>query len=81
MLATPCGPTVKADKGCNLSPRCVSCHLPKCKDEYLNGLVTIQAERTREMVAGLYQLEWPVYTIADRLGVCERTVIRLSEES
>lgn len=78
-LDAPC--SVKADKGCNLAPRCVTCHLPKCKDEYLNGLVTIQAERTREMVAGLYQLEWPVYTIADRLNLTRRTVYRVLEES
>jgi hypothetical protein len=83
---THCGPTVKEDKGCKrkgrrISERCVDCHLETCLEETPGGIGTLQAERIREMVAGLRQLEWPVGKIADRLRLHPRTVFRILEGS
>ena len=77
-LAVRSGPYAKADRGCKgVSDRCIDCHLEICREEVSGGMATIRAERTRILVLGLHQMEWPVGTIASTLKVTKRTVHRM----
>ena len=66
------------DDGCEVSPSCLRCPLPRCKYDdpgWLNRLV--REQRDRRILRVWLEAGTPVDDLARRFGVSERTVFRI----
>ena len=66
------------DEGCELSPSCLRCHLPRCKyDVPRDGREEHRRERDRLLIEARYREGLPVGEVARKFGLSQRTVYRI----
>jgi DNA-binding NarL/FixJ family response regulator len=64
------------DQGCELSPSCLNCPLPKCVEEEPRGQQRLRMEARKRRMAELRRRGQSVKEIAGLFGVSKRTVQR-----
>jgi DNA-binding CsgD family transcriptional regulator len=67
------------DEGCELSPSCLNCPLPKCVEDEPRGQQRLRMEARRRRTAELRRRGQSVKEIAGLFGVSRRTVQRALE--
>jgi DNA-binding CsgD family transcriptional regulator len=67
------------DQGCELSPSCLNCPLPKCVEEEPRGQQRLRMEARKRRMAELRRRGQSVKEIAGLFGVSRRTVQRTLE--
>lgn len=69
------------DDGCEVSPSCLDCPLPRCRYEEPGGLRgMINGYRDRQIVESRLNGE-PVETLAERHGLSRRTIFRILDNN
>jgi DNA-binding CsgD family transcriptional regulator len=67
------------DQGCELSPSCLNCTLPKCVEDEPRGQQRLRMEARKRRMAELRRRGQSVKEIAGLFGVSKRTVQRALE--
>jgi len=65
------------DDGCDVSPSCLDCPLPRCRYEEPGGLRALLNEQRDRQIIQLREKGMPVAELADYFGVSRRTVFRV----
>ena len=65
------------DDGCNISPTCLDCPLPRCRYEEPGGLRSLLNEHRDRQIIQLRLKGVPVDALADHFGISRRTVFRV----
>ncbi len=65
------------DNGCDVSPTCLACPLPRCRYEEPGGLRALLNKTRDEQIVGQRASGVPVAELAARFGVSRRTVFRV----
>ncbi len=65
------------DSGCDVSPNCLACPLPRCRYEEPGGLRALLNKTRDEQIVTQRATGVPVAEIATRFGVSRRTVFRV----
>ncbi|HEY5639074.1 MAG TPA: hypothetical protein VIW01_03410 [Dehalococcoidia bacterium] len=65
------------DNGCDVSPSCLTCPLPRCRYEEPGGLRALLNKTRDEQIAAQRAIGVPVTELALRFGVSRRTVFRV----
>ena len=67
------------DQGCELSPSCLNCPLPKCVEDEPRGQQRLRMAARKRRMAELRRMGKSVKEIAGLFGVSKRTVQRALE--
>lgn len=67
---------VHRDRGCNLSPACLECHLPRCPDDRPYGKADMRKSSRSVEMFKLRKQGWLIREIAAHFNVVDRTVYR-----
>jgi len=65
------------DNGCDVSPTCLACPLPRCRYEEPGGLRALLNKTRDEQIVSQRASGVPVAELATRFGVSRRTVFRV----
>ena len=65
------------DNGCDVSPSCLTCPLPRCRYEEPGGLRALLNKTRDEQIVAQRATGVPVAELATRFGVSRRTVFRV----
>ncbi len=65
------------DDGCDVSPTCLTCPLPRCRYEEPGGLRALLNKTRDEQIVARRSDGVPVAELATRFGVSRRTVFRV----
>ncbi len=65
------------DNGCDVSPSCLTCPLPRCRYEEPGGLRALLNKTRDEQIVNQRASGVPVAELATRFGVSRRTVFRV----
>jgi sigma-70-like protein len=74
--------TVPADEGCEFSPSCLDCPLPRCRyddPDWFRRWLTQQ--RDRQVLEASHQHKLSIRELADRYSVTERTISRMLQRA
>lgn len=70
------------DDGCEVSPRCLNCPLPRCKYDDPGQVQRAQRQRRDQQVVAAHEEErLTVPELARRFAVSQRTVFRILQRS
>ena len=64
------------DRGCNLSPACLECHLPRCPDDRPYGKADLRKSSRAVAMFKLRKKDWLIRELAAHFNVSDRTVYR-----
>ena len=64
------------DRGCNLSPVCLECHLPRCPDDRPYGKADMRKSSRDVEMLNLREKGWLIRELAARFNISDRTVYR-----
>ena len=68
------------DEGCDAYPQCLACPFPRCRYDSWHGMAKMRAEKRDAGIVALRREGVTVDEVAERFGVCRRTVFRVSGE-
>lgn len=68
--------TLYRDDGCEVSPSCLRCPLPRCKYDEPGGLRALRVRLRDGEIVRLRRRGWDVVALADHFGISPRSVYR-----